>query len=547
MHFVAAREHGGGRMRSGGASRWRIVYHMARADFLERVRRYSFLVTLGFAMYLGYLAATGKLVLQFGEYYGVHNSAYIGGFVAYVTAAFLSLAGFYFVKNTVERDRQTRVGQILAASSITKLDYCAGKWGSNFATLLAMVSLLAIAALGMYVLNGDGSGLNFWKLFAPFLFFGVPAMAVVSALALLFEVVRGLQGGLGNIVYFFVWNGLLLLGISGGLTPTPHPFLDFTGCFTLWHSLSTALSLAYPGAELKTFALTVGSAPTTQTNYLHWNGYNWTPEILLSRLFWFGFALAIAFSASLLFDRFDPAHGKPPRESGKPERAAAEESNLLQIPAHAPVLTALASARPRFRFGAMLSAEVRLMLKGQKWWWYVISLGLVVASAAVPSADARGYILGCAWIWPVLLWSTMGVREERDRTSQLLFSAPHPIARQLPAVWLAGFVLAVITGGGFALRLLIDGNTRGLLAWLIGAIFIPSFALALGSWSGSSKPFEILYTLLWYLGPMHQISRLDFMGSAPITATTRYPLDYLLLTGGLLLAAWAGRKRQLQT
>ena len=29
-----------------------ILYQMARADFLERVRRYSFLVTLAFAVYL---------------------------------------------------------------------------------------------------------------------------------------------------------------------------------------------------------------------------------------------------------------------------------------------------------------------------------------------------------------------------------------------------------------------------------------------------------------------------------------------------------------
>jgi hypothetical protein len=105
----------------------------------------------------------------------------------------------------------------------------------------------------------------------------------------------------------------------------------------------------------------------------------------------------------------------------------------------------------------------------------------------------------------------------------------------------------LITGSGFALRLLLGGNWRGLLAWLIGAAFIPTFALALGVWSGTSKPFEILYTLLWYLGPMHATVPLDFMGSAPATALTRVPLFYLALAAGMSLAALAGRKRQLQT
>jgi len=32
----------------------RALFQMVKADFLERVRRYSFLLTLGFSIYLGY-------------------------------------------------------------------------------------------------------------------------------------------------------------------------------------------------------------------------------------------------------------------------------------------------------------------------------------------------------------------------------------------------------------------------------------------------------------------------------------------------------------
>ena len=85
------------------------------------------------------------------------------------------------------------------------------------------------------------------------------------------------------------------------------------------------------------------------------------------------------------------------------------------------------------------------------------------------------------------------------------------------------------------------------MAWLVGALFIPTFALALGIWSGTGKPFEILYTLLWYVGPMHAIPQLDFMGSAPATAVTHFPFVYLALTAMLAVAAVAGRRRQLQS
>jgi hypothetical protein len=97
------------------------------------------------------------------------------------------------------------------------------------------------------------------------------------------------------------------------------------------------------------------------------------------------------------------------------------------------------------------------------------------------------------------------------------------------------------------LRLLLTGNIRGVLAWLVGALFIPTFALTFGVWSGTGKPFEILYTLLWYVGPMHAIPQLDFMGSAPATAATHYPFMYLALTVTLAVAALAGRQRQLHS
>jgi hypothetical protein len=52
----------------------RAISAIARADFLERVRRYSFLLTLLFAVFLGYAAATGRIAVQLGEYRGIYTS-----------------------------------------------------------------------------------------------------------------------------------------------------------------------------------------------------------------------------------------------------------------------------------------------------------------------------------------------------------------------------------------------------------------------------------------------------------------------------------------
>src|SRR5271167_1905961 len=88
----------------------RVIFAIARADFLERVRRYNFLVTLLAVVFLGYEAATGRIQLKLGDYRGTYTSGWIGAMVALVATIFISFIGFYIVKDAVDRDRQTKVG-----------------------------------------------------------------------------------------------------------------------------------------------------------------------------------------------------------------------------------------------------------------------------------------------------------------------------------------------------------------------------------------------------------------------------------------------------
>jgi len=178
----------------------RVILAVARADFLERVRRYSFLVTLLFAVYLGYATAGGQISLQLDEYRGVYTSGWMGTLVALVTACFVSLTGFYIVKNSVERDRSNGVGQILAATPVSKSAYALGKFLSNFAVLASMVVVLALGALAMQFVVAEDPRVDLWALLAPFLFIALPVMAMTAGAALMFEMVPVLRGGVGNVI-----------------------------------------------------------------------------------------------------------------------------------------------------------------------------------------------------------------------------------------------------------------------------------------------------------------------------------------------------------
>ncbi len=524
----------------------RVLYHVARADVLERVRRYSFLLTLLFAVYLGYAAATGKILLRLGDYRGVYTSAWIGMMVAVVTTTFISLVGFYIVKNAVERDRQTRVGQILATTPLTKADYLLGKLLSNFTILAMMVMVMALASMAMQFLVGEDPRFDPWALVSPFLLIALPALAFTAGCAVVFETLRVLRGGFGNVLWFFLWS--FAIGLPA-LTKTPQ--LDPMGLFTAYDSIAPAARAHIPGYT-EGFSLEIANSfgkPLQVAQSFRWEGIDWTPGGVLLRLMWVAAALFLAYVAALFFDRFDPSRSRAAPGAPLPPGVPAVAEPSASAPARAaPVhLTPLNRGVVAFSLFRIFAAELRLALKGLRWWWYAVAAGLVIAGLASPIRAARGPVLAIAWIWPVLVWSSMGAREKRHGTDQLIFSAARILPRQLLACWLAGVVVAAFISAGVALRLLVGGDFAGLFALLAAVVFVPSLALALGVWSGSSKFFEALYTALWYAGPLNRAPGLDFTGGAGGADIIPDAGVYFALTAALLAAAFFGRRRQLHS
>jgi hypothetical protein len=187
------------------------------------------------------------------------------------------------------------------------------------------------------------------------------------------------------------------------------------------------------------------------------------------------------------------------------------------------------------------------MLKGQSVIWYAGALGLNLACLLNPSDTAQRYLLLAVWLWPLVLWSQMGARERGFNTEQVVFSVPRSPLRQLPAMWLAGVVVAVVAGSGAWLYLALMGETVSLLAWFAGALFVPALALALGVWVGNSRAFEAVYLLWWYIGLMEGVPALDYAGATARGLAMGMPFVYLGITAGLVVLALIGRWRQLQS
>jgi len=518
-----------------------------RLGYMNRIRSYRFLVILILCIVAGYVfvpaPVANYVTLGWGSktvfYRGIYNSAWIGSLVALLTAIFLALFGFYVVNDAVKRDEITGIGQVIATTPISNYVYTLGNALGNFLVLGTMVLIVFLTAFGMQLVRCEVLSLDLWALSAPFLLLVLPLMLLVSAVAVLFETIPSLRGGVGNVVYVLIWL-------------FSFPFLsdiyDLIGNKMVLSSMEAAGEAVFPEMNEVGFILgySWGFPEGRLQHTFNWTGIQWTLEFIQSRLLLVGVAVIVALIASLSFRRFDPS-----KESRRSSVAPIAVTGLTaHIPRDAPIVDF--ELRPlgeavSFGFGSMLAAECKLMLRefpSIGGLGLLGAVGLFGVGFIVPAGIARSVLLPIAWIVPVLYWSKLGVREIRHGTGQLVFSSWRVLVRQFWAMWLTGVIMSLVTGGGVMLKLGLIGDLAGVVALSVGGLFIPSLAMCLGVWAGSSKVFEFMYTLLWYIGPINGVASLDFMGIVPGSVEAGVWKWYLGATMILLGFAFIGRRMQ---
>lgn len=521
----------------------RILYQLSLADFRERTRRYSFLVTMIGVLFFGYLVITGQYTIQFGEYRSVYNSAWAGSLMAVCSTILMTIVGFYLIRGSIKRDRLTEVGQIIAATQMSGRLYITSKLASNIAALLSMVASLAVLAFVTLLAKNEAGEISLWAFLSPFLIICLPASVFVSSVAVFFDSARWLRGSAGNIIYLFLAEICVVMGM---LTV---PLLDLASVAVLTDSARAAAESAFPGEKIGLLIGFIGFDPEMQFEVYKtftWTGIDWTAGMLQLRLYWMVLAMFVAGGAVLLFDRFDPASAKVrvsrPRETAGRSADEPDTSGAGVLPAY----DSLCPPEAQFSLLRMVTAELKLVLKGFHWFWYAVAAALVAAQFAAPFDISRSYLVPASMVWPLLIWSSSGTREFTFGTDQLLFSSPGPLRRQFPAIWLSGLLIALASVGPMFIRAGLEGRWTYAATLIVAALFIPSVALALGTLSGSRKLFEVTYLMIWYVGSIDRVRVLDLLGVTDEAISASKLAVLVMTTIGSLSLAYIARRRQIE-
>ncbi len=468
------------------------------ADFKQRTRQQSFIVALMMMAVLTLLFFPSPdayyQTLVFNGYRGIYNSAWLGVCLAMLNVLFLPIISFYLVKNAVELDRQSMTGELIAASPISKLAFLFAKWCSNVFILITIVLIMLLSSIVIQLYYGESYQINLWALVWPQLVFVLPMLLVIAAIAILFESINCLKGGLSNVTYFFLWVGFIVQSMD-----------SVSGIGALLDHIEAEVTERFPLSQGNTNIGLSISDRATELNSFVWQGIEPTIMHLWAALPLFFISLCCLLLALIFFDRFS--------KSSIVENSPTSRFNFnLKARFAGPLDRIFVKLTEHFAFTRTLRLEMKLLLKGHSLYWLIGLLVLNLMQLFISQNLLSSLLLPISWLWCVLIISQLGQMEKNSNTLELITSSNQsPILLSL-ATYCAALLVLALASMGSIVRFTANAEWLLLIQLIIAIAFTVSLAYFCGAFTGTKRMFEGLYPALCYMGPMQTVLYVDFFG-----------------------------------
>lgn len=478
---------------------------IVRADFLIRLRRPSTVVVFLLLSAIPYLwiphPSTGRALMQIGGKRALYNSATIGMATAVLGAMFIGLAGYYVISNALRRDILSRCGYVIASTTMRGSEYLLGKFLGNVAFLSVFTAGFMATSMAMVLVRGEAS-LEPWVFAKQYLMLMPPAIAFVSAIAVVFESTPLLRTKLGDVLYFFVWVGVtgsMAAMLEQGVGARWGAFFDVSGFGVLLQQMKTYYGTSSLSIGASTFDAAKGTLDFAGLQV----SWYWAATRVVATLW----PITLLGVARLFFHRFDPARVRAvPNE--KTRRSWLGRLNLIAKPVARLFVRVLSpfAARPAVTDALATIAAFPL-----------VAIGMIAFAIATLSADTAGAlftgVLPVAFAACAIAIADISSREKRAGTTALVFAAPGLRTR---FVWwkFASTLIVAFAFLAVPLASAIVSRPHMALALLVGVAFIAAASTALGILSSNPKTFIVGFLTFWYIAVQDKglSPELDFAG-----------------------------------
>lgn len=507
----------------------RSFINIIKGNYLQYVRSYSFLITVAISVYVALsLVPSPKATystIRLGAFTGDYNSVWIGLVIAVMASTFLSLAGFFLINGSIQKDIETRIGHIIGTTQISNSSYLFSKLISNLCILITILGVVLLAGIVLLFVFGSQYTLQLLDFVLPLLLITVPTLFVVSALSLALEVLfpkkRFVQYGIFLIIYF-----VSLFGFSTEKNATfdmfgiQEPIAIVTEQIQQQHpSESTKLIIGFvSGGRDFDKVITVERISFSQ-NYV-WN-----------RLLWIIIAMLATFLVSVVFHRFNI----------KEKLVLSSKKVSLQTQNSAGFQLSNLAITPEFssHVSPLIGAEIVMLVRKSPKWLIGISFCLMFAMIFVPLKFAHYYILPLVWFLQVGVWSDLVTKDISFRTYYFTASSYKPLQRLFVSRILAGVCIALLIAMPLLVRYLVELDFHTIVNIVLGAIFIILLSVFFGTLTKSKKLFEIVFFFLIYSN-INLVTLTDYFGA--LHNSVSYTLMMILLSVVLFCMSYSLKK-----
>jgi len=520
------------------------IYNIIKADYLQRTRSYSFLITLAVTVFMAYSFVppdtASYTTLSAAGYKGVCNSAWVGYVSGIMTTIMLSFYGFLLVNSGIKKDIDTEVGLIIATTPISNFKYLLSKQLSNYLVLLTIVGITFTVSIIVFFIRGSAYPFVLSNFIFPYLFFAIPALFVVASLAIVGEVFLPKRNILQFVLYFFLC-GICMSSINKSGAQTNGVFDPF-GLSLITKSITNYINIHFHESLNSVSFGFIFNGHKAYKPFV-WEGINWTAAFIWSRLIWMCFGLGMVYVSSLFFHRFDfkqaaKAGGNRNQLIPTKREQPSHQFSRLDRETMPPLVV-------NFGIYPFIKTELLLLIRqGNKLIWWVNG-ALWLAMFIAPFGIAYSYLLPILLFLQVTRWSELVTKERTNRIHYFAYAAYKPLQRMLPSQILAAVILAIGLSFPVIIRAAIASDVYAIINIMNGTLLIILLAVTSGILSGGKKLFEVFFFLLTY-AVINKVPATDYLGSIPQQNVTVFMLTVLTVNVVLITISFIARKYQIR-
>ncbi len=499
------------------------LIQLIKADYLQRTRGYGFIVTLCVSLAFGYSFVppldAPYTTIRIGDYIGNYNSAWFGYVMAVMSSVFISYFGYFIINDGIKRDTETGVGVIMATTQTSNFTYLIAKFLSNFLVLFSLLLPVMIMGILLFFIYGSGS-FSLGDFISPIVLTCLPILALIAALAILFENLFRKSNVLQYVLFSILFFGTLLVPLSSEFNQMIDPF----GTKIILHEMTE--QVAQLTNEEQGLSIGYNVNHQFQEKRFEFTGVDFPTPYLIARLLWGLSALVLVLLSSFIFHRFRISSSKASAKKQSEKLRAVGSS--FEIDLKQPLT---------FEFGILplIKAEILLLSRKQTIWLWILTLGGMTALALSPITVAHQFILPALWFVHVTKWSKL-ISKEFEYGTQLFSAISYkPEVRIFTAQLISATICILLLSLPLLIRLIISVQFISAIAVFLGGIFVVVLATLLGLVSKSNKLFEVLFFFLTYAN-FNVIHPLDYFGA--LHSSTSYLVILATLVLGMTVITY---------